>query len=392
MPASLSRKKLDEELRRLCAEAALATNVAVSDRQFLKAVPQKTNASSVARLPPEPVLSMFRERLARVAADFRKRNGGSTVIWDERFKMDGRQWRLTVEARVTMKTKVKGGSSYTIRKGDTLWKIAETAYGAGAYWPEVEAANRGLVKAGGKFILAGVTISLPKVIVPQRGAAPAIFDARRDLRASAPAMGVAIPDLTVSFAPKRVFRKEIPGPDCTLVVEFDVEGGLTASNSSEMPIGFDLSKYEAELKSEVEGLATSITLDAKSIRSIALSSSWGRAGSLAMRWNDDGSIAGELVQTVRGRKVGGATVSGSVTYRLTVKFVPNMKLREIGGRVRVVAYDVAEKAIYVLAGVAVVVGLGLAIKVAVATAPATGLVAASVALLAMPQGMKQITK
>ena len=48
--------------------------------------------------------------------------------------------------------------SYTIKKGDTLWKIASEHYGDGKKWHEIVDANPGLTPSG---LRVGQTITLP---------------------------------------------------------------------------------------------------------------------------------------------------------------------------------------------------------------------------------------
>ena len=49
------------------------------------------------------------------------------------------------------------GHKYTVKKGDTLWRIAETQYGNGNKWQKIAMANPGLspetLKAGQKITL-----------------------------------------------------------------------------------------------------------------------------------------------------------------------------------------------------------------------------------------------
>lgn len=51
-----------------------------------------------------------------------------------------------------------GSNSYTIKKGDTLWKIATEHYGDGKKWHEIAQANPGLTPSA---LRVGETISLP---------------------------------------------------------------------------------------------------------------------------------------------------------------------------------------------------------------------------------------
>lgn len=51
-----------------------------------------------------------------------------------------------------------GGSSYTVKRGDTLFGIARTQYGDGKQWQRITAANPGLSPA---TLKAGQTITLP---------------------------------------------------------------------------------------------------------------------------------------------------------------------------------------------------------------------------------------
>jgi len=50
------------------------------------------------------------------------------------------------------------GKTYTIQKGDTLWKIATSHYGDGKKWHEIADANPGLSPSA---LRVGETISLP---------------------------------------------------------------------------------------------------------------------------------------------------------------------------------------------------------------------------------------
>ncbi|HEX4052729.1 MAG TPA: LysM peptidoglycan-binding domain-containing protein [Tepidisphaeraceae bacterium] len=50
------------------------------------------------------------------------------------------------------------GNTYTVKRGDTLWKIASTHYGDGKKWHEIADANPGLTPSA---LRVGQTITLP---------------------------------------------------------------------------------------------------------------------------------------------------------------------------------------------------------------------------------------
>jgi nucleoid-associated protein YgaU len=65
---------------------------------------------------------------------------------------------------MTVEDVVKAGlpSEYTIKDGDSLWKIAERAYGSGYEWNKIYDTNKSVIK-NPSLITTGMKISLPKL-------------------------------------------------------------------------------------------------------------------------------------------------------------------------------------------------------------------------------------
>lgn len=51
--------------------------------------------------------------------------------------------------------------SYTVQKGDTLWKIAKQFYGKGSAWPRIHEANKDVIK-NPDVIQPGWTLRIPE--------------------------------------------------------------------------------------------------------------------------------------------------------------------------------------------------------------------------------------
>ena len=63
----------------------------------------------------------------------------------------------------------RGGTRYTIVRGDTLWAISERNYGHGRHWEAIMRSNPGAVFRGGDLILVGDMLDLPVIRVPEAG-------------------------------------------------------------------------------------------------------------------------------------------------------------------------------------------------------------------------------
>jgi hypothetical protein len=71
-----------------------------------------------------------------------------------------------------VQTEARGGGTYTVARGDTLWSIAADTYGDGALWGRIRDANPGRVHDGGALILVDTVLDLPSIEVPVACAAP----------------------------------------------------------------------------------------------------------------------------------------------------------------------------------------------------------------------------
>ncbi|MCO5169738.1 MAG: LysM peptidoglycan-binding domain-containing protein [Planctomycetes bacterium] len=63
----------------------------------------------------------------------------------------------------------RGGICYTVRPGDSLWKIAERIYGDGSYWKRIRAANPARVSRKNNRILIGTALELPLIRITTIG-------------------------------------------------------------------------------------------------------------------------------------------------------------------------------------------------------------------------------
>lgn len=58
-------------------------------------------------------------------------------------------------------TKPSSGSTYTVKSGDSLWKIAKQLYGSGADWKKIYEANKDVIGSNPNLIYPGQTFTVP---------------------------------------------------------------------------------------------------------------------------------------------------------------------------------------------------------------------------------------
>ena len=79
-----------------------------------------------------------------------------------------RQQQVQSESSAPGNTQAVGGTDYTIRRGDTLWKIAKRVYGSGRYWNDIYINNTSVCKNNGNLILVGDVLRLPSIQIPSQ--------------------------------------------------------------------------------------------------------------------------------------------------------------------------------------------------------------------------------
>lgn len=63
----------------------------------------------------------------------------------------------------------RGGGTHVVKRGDTLWRIAQATYGSGRHWRDIANANPTRVFRNGDLILVGTELTLPNVEVEEAG-------------------------------------------------------------------------------------------------------------------------------------------------------------------------------------------------------------------------------
>jgi nucleoid-associated protein YgaU len=86
----------------------------------------------------------------------------SNEVWDQIKLVDPNYPDITVEMSVEENASHDEGETYTVKGGDSLWKIAKNHYGDGNEYMKIFYANRDKMESPDSTIHPGDVLSLPK--------------------------------------------------------------------------------------------------------------------------------------------------------------------------------------------------------------------------------------
>lgn len=358
-----------KDLEKIIADAEKEIGKELSER-FTKAVQardvqakaDKETKSSDKKCPRE-VQAVFDAALSAEMTRVQREYRDVQYSPDMTFKMKGKQWIATVKTEAALDREKRGGSSYVVREGDTVFGIAEQHYGSGAYWPAIEEENPFIISKG-DFIVCSMGLKIPSVdVIKNMDLVGEIAKPKSSKDSDKPALVVWEPDweLEIGGKPTTVTTK-LPGMTVILTAQFKGKG--TVKGMGPIPAGFNVKSHEAEIKSAWKNMEGSVKFDMKSgFTEIGVSSAI-LDGKASLKVTKDGALGASIESPPKKFSLGGreceATLSIEITGRLIPDPPPDAPPRSIWDGIEDWANEHRTAIVVTAVVVAVVVGVALA--------------------------------
>ena len=394
MVASSVSRAVNDFQARLVKQAESAVDKALADRGLRKAADGLTRACPVnPRKPPSDIQKLFEDAADKALSPLRRENAAAVFTARLSFEFRKTAWTCSGRVDVVVQTEQRGGSRHVVRKGDTLWAIAEKTYGDGVYAGEVAKANARVVPKP-DLLLVGVTLDLPRLPVVRKGALPELkaLVASPSLFQSS-SCAVAIPALSVEFGMGPPTTVIVPSPQVAFKIMFSAKGTLTYERDCIMPIGYTLSKDKAEVGAMLGKVGASFSVDKASVKSVTFSSTLG-AWTVSLTPNPKKmAFTGAIKSSIRPTKVRDGKVSGDVAIEVEVRVMPRVQLQHVSGKLFDAVLDLVEENIEVIAGCVLLVAVGAAVVATVASPlPGDEVITYGMALKMAPAAMGMIAR
>lgn len=290
---------------------------------------EQTNSST--SKPPKVVTAVFDKVLKDEQKRIQRSYSGLIVTLTVSYNMNGPRWIATATAVVKYPLEQRGGMSYVVQCGDTLWSIAEATYGSGYYWTEIQKANPAATACSGNFILAGVGLKLPAIdVVPAISTQPVTIKKASgpDKTAGKKARPVATPVVEIDLEKSKSVTTVYKLPGLTITVTTSLKGSLKAQKPGTLPGSFNLRTYETEIANGAKPFQSSIKVKKLQFDSISIGSNVsGSIWSSKVSFNKTGAVTLSIAPKPVKFKNGGIIYEGNVGLDISIRAVPDMKLK-----------------------------------------------------------------
>jgi len=336
MAGSVLITQIKKEEKDVAANVTKMLDVAMKNAALLKKVDAATTSCSAGRVPPKPVLKLFEDALAKALKALKKEHPAASVTANLSYTQAKGKWRTTCTVACGLKLRNVGGGTYQVKRGDTLWAIAKAQYGAGGLWTEIANANKALVSSKGNFILAGVTLKIPKVAVPVASCNVDLVSpsARAPKDAEKPAQQICVPPYGVDFnasKPQTIVRT---GPVVAWKVTFKLTGELTASCDLLLGAGLTVKAQQITVEQIVHNFIGGISIDSVGKTSVTLGSRVsGTSWTITLKEGRVGEFVGSVKSKKVEFKVGRTVLSGQIGMEVTVQALPRVRVQDLKGQV-----------------------------------------------------------
>ncbi|MGC1497924.1 MAG: LysM peptidoglycan-binding domain-containing protein [Sulfitobacter sp.] len=383
-------KELQKEEIKVAKDVKKMINVAISDKGLLNEVDKATVSCSVSKTPPKEISKLFEAALTKSRKSLKSYYPAANVNAKLKYNQKNGKWRAVVETTCGLKLKTLGGKSYTVQMGDTLWGIAKNHYGVGGVWTEIASANKKSIDSKGNFILAGVTLKLPKLDMPvaQCGIEMLASNVSAPKEAIKRAKNVCVPPYKLDFNATKPTTRIITGPIVAWKVTTRLTGELTAVCDLLMGSGVTLGSTSVSVEKEAMGFVSGIQVNSVGGSEMTLGAkisgaTWGVKLSPSKPGTLTGFVSGQNVNFKAGRTV----FSGKIGVEVTVQVMPRVRVQDLKGMVHEFWVDHGELVKGVaLVGSAVVVGIAATALIA-SPVPGDEVVCYATAMRMMSGGM-----
>ncbi|GMG81901.1 hypothetical protein LNKW23_11140 [Paralimibaculum aggregatum] len=316
-------KRLKEDEKSASATLGKLITAALNDKATQKEAAKITGSSQPWPVPPEKKILALYDRVMKKAWGKQKSAYGMFTVGIEVVAPKGKTPFASVTAKYDGEN--RGGSSHWLKKGETVFRIAEQVYGHDVYANAIWKENPKLLGVDKAFpVPAGYEIRCPRIWVPNWINPPKVAPVAG---VKVPAAEMPLPSFTIDV--DKSVSKTVTQPCGPFIVIARLEGKIAgeATRPGTMDASVNLKSLEAEMTRDLGGLSSKFTLDIEQKK--------GNIGFTVvntevngMSFNVDlepqqGKIKAALgSQAVKG-KMGKTEYTAKVSLTLEIQFKPN---------------------------------------------------------------------